>query len=32
MKFWVTEEEKLLIDVKMTRLPTKRYERICGKW
>ena len=21
-----------LIDVKMTRLPTKRYERICGKW
>ena len=25
MKFWVTEAEKLLIDEKMTQLPTKRY-------
>ena len=25
MKFWVTEEEKRLIDEKMTQLPTKRY-------
>ena len=25
MKFWVTEEEKRLIDEKMAQLPTKRY-------
>ena len=25
MKFWVTEEEKRLIDEKMSQLPTKRY-------
>ena len=25
MKFWVTEEEKQLIDEKMSQLPTKRY-------
>ena len=25
MKFWVTEEEKRLIDEKMNQLPTKRY-------
>lgn len=25
MKFWVTEEEKQLIDEKMRQLPTKRY-------
>lgn len=25
MKFWVTEEEKNLIDQKMKQLPTKRY-------
>ena len=25
MKFWVTEEEKRLIDKKMAQLPTKRY-------
>ena len=25
MKFWVTEEEKQLIDEKMAQLPTKRY-------
>ena len=28
MKFWVTEEEKRLIDEKMAQLPTKRY----GAW
>ena len=25
MKFWVTEEEKQLINKKMAQLPTKRY-------
>ena len=25
MKFWVTEEEKRIIDEKMAQLPTKRY-------
>ena len=25
MKFWVTEEEKRLIDEKMSQFPTKRY-------
>ena len=25
MKFWVTEEEKRLIDEKMSQLPTRRY-------
>ena len=25
MKFWVTEEEKRLIDEKMSQLPTKKY-------
>ena len=25
MKFWVTEEEKRLIDEKISQLPTKRY-------
>ena len=25
MKFWVTEEEKCLIDEKMAQLPTRRY-------
>ncbi len=25
MKFWVTEEEKHLIDEKMKQLPTQRY-------
>ena len=25
MKFWITEEEKRLIDEKMSQLPTKRY-------
>ena len=25
MKFWVTEEEKRLIDEKMAQLPTKKY-------
>ena len=32
MKFWVTEEEKRLIDEKMAQLPTKRYGHICGRW
>lgn len=31
MKFWVTEEEKRLIDEKMTQLPTKRYEACLRK-
>ncbi len=28
MKFWVTEEEKRLIDEKMSQLPTQRYRRL----
>ena len=31
MKFWVTEEEKRLIDEKMAQLPTKRYEAYLRK-
>ena len=31
MKFWVTEEEKRLIDEKMAQLPTKRYGAYAGK-
>ena len=35
MKFYVTEEEKRLIDEKMAQLPTRRYGaylRICGRY
>ena len=31
MKFWVTEEEKRLIDEKIAQLPTKRYEAYLRK-
>ena len=31
MKFWVTEEEKRLIDEKMSQLPTKRYDAYLRK-
>ena len=31
MKFWVTEEEKALIDQKMKRLPTQRYGKYLRK-
>ena len=31
MKFWVTEEEKQLIDQKMKLLPTKRYGKYLRK-
>lgn len=31
MKFWVTEEEKRLIDEKMAQFPTKRYEAYLRK-
>ena len=32
MKFYVTEEEKRLIDKKMAQLPTRRYGATCGRW
>ena len=32
MKFYVTEEEKRLIDEKMAQLPTGGTARICGRW
>ena len=32
MKFYVTEEEKRLIDEKMAQFPHGGTARICGRW